>query len=173
MLADHQLLRNRFRRQHSGVESKKGQWEVHYDPYDVSRIWVRNHHDDGWLAATWTHLRTSPVPFGDSVWQHARTTLAQRGQDQATEAEIARVADDLLDRAAHGPVSSARDRKDRRVAGRARATAAPSWPQPDIAEPTDDGDRPRDPEDAEETPTAQVIPLPVFDARKEAEQWRL
>ena len=47
--------------------SQKGQWEMHYDPYDVSRIWVRNHHDDGWLAATWTHLRTGPVPFGDSV----------------------------------------------------------------------------------------------------------
>ncbi|WP_407688542.1 Mu transposase C-terminal domain-containing protein [Mycobacterium sp. HUMS_1102779] len=165
---------NRYRRQHSGVESRKGQWEVHYDPYDVSRIWVRNHHDDGWLAATWTHLRTSPVPFGDALWQHARTALTQRGQDRATEAEIARVADDLLDRAAQGPPSSPRDRKDRRVAGRARATAEPSWPRPDITEPATDDDRwPGPDEDAEDTSTAQVIPLPVFDARKEAEQWRL
>lgn len=165
---------NRYRRQHSGVESKKGQWEVHYDPYDVSRIWVRNHHDDGWLAATWTHLRTSPVPFGEAVWQHARCALAQRGQDRATEAEIARVADDLLDRATQGPASSRQDRKSRRVAGRARATAAPSWPQPDPAASTVEDDRSPDPvEDTEDTPTAQVIPLPVFDARKEAEQWRL
>jgi Mu transposase, C-terminal len=26
----------------SGVASKAGRWEVHYDPYDVSRVWVRN-----------------------------------------------------------------------------------------------------------------------------------
>jgi hypothetical protein len=34
---------NPYRRQHSGVDAHNGQWEVHYDPYDVSRIWVRNH----------------------------------------------------------------------------------------------------------------------------------
>lgn len=32
---------NPYRRQHSGVTAKRGQWEVHYDPYDISRIWVR------------------------------------------------------------------------------------------------------------------------------------
>jgi hypothetical protein len=165
---------NPYRRQHSGVESKKGQWEVHHDPYDVSRIWVRNHHDEGWLAVTWTHLRTRPAPFGESVWQHARTVLAQRGCDQATESEIARAADELLDRAAQGPASSAQESKDRRVAGRTRATAAPAWPRPDAAEPFAEADPPPGgDEDAEDTEIAQVIPLPVFDARKEAESWRL
>ena len=165
---------NPYRRQHSGVESKKGRWEVRYDPYDVSRIWVRNHHDEGWLAVTWTHLRTRPAPFGESVWQHARTVLAQRGQDQATESEIARAADELLDRAAQGPASSAQESKDRRVAGRTRATAAPAWPRPDAAEPFAEADPPPGgDEDAEDTEIAQVIPLPVFDARKEAESWRL
>lgn len=165
---------NPYRRQHSGVESKKGQWEVHYDPYDVSRIWVRNHHDEGWLAATWTHLRTHPVPFGDSVWQHARTVLAQRGQDQATEAEIARAADELLDRAAQGPAASRVEFKDRRMAGRTRATTTPVWPRPDTAEPCVEAVPPPGGDaDAEDTEIAHVIPLPVFDARKEAESWRL
>lgn len=165
---------NPYRRQHSGVESKKGQWEVHYDPYDVSRIWVRNHHDEGWLAATWTHLRSHPVPFGELVWQHARSVLAQRGCDQATEAEIARVADDLLDRAAQGPAPTRQESKDRRVAGRTRATATPAWPRPpDTAEPCDEEPPPGGDEDADDIEIAQVIPLPVFDARKEAESWRL
>lgn len=165
---------NPYRRQHSGVESKKGQWEVHYDPYDVSRIWVRNHHDEGWLAVTWTHLRSHPVPFGELVWQHARSVLAQRGCDQATEAEIARAADDLLDRAAQGPAPTRQESKDRRVAGRTRATATPAWPRPpDTAEPCDEEPPPGGDEDADDIEIAQVIPLPVFDARKEAESWRL
>ncbi|WP_255293173.1 Mu transposase C-terminal domain-containing protein [Streptomyces niveus] len=33
---------NPLRRRHSGVAERKGLWEVHYDPYDISRIWVRD-----------------------------------------------------------------------------------------------------------------------------------
>jgi Mu transposase, C-terminal len=42
---------NPYRRQHSGVNARKGLWEVHYDPYDITRVWVRNHHDSGWIQA--------------------------------------------------------------------------------------------------------------------------
>lgn len=170
---------NPYRRQHSGVEAKKGQWEVHYDPYDVSRIWVRNHHEDGWLTATWTHLRSHPVPFGEALWQHARTTVARRGEDPITEAEIARAADELLDRAAAGPPGgNASDIKDRRVTGRNRSAAMSSLQPFDDQEriassgslPSDGHD---DEDDVDDHGTAQVIPLPVFDARKEAESWRL
>ncbi|WP_238013780.1 Mu transposase C-terminal domain-containing protein [Dactylosporangium sp. AC04546] len=38
---------NPWRRQSSGVVAKKNLWEVHHDPYDVSQIWVRNHHQGG------------------------------------------------------------------------------------------------------------------------------
>ena len=48
---------NPCRRQHSGVNARKGLWEVHYDPYDVTRVWVRNHHDGGWIQVPWTHLQ--------------------------------------------------------------------------------------------------------------------
>ena len=50
---------NPYRRQHSGVTARKGLWEVHHDPYDVSRIWVRNHQDGGWIPAPWTYLKTA------------------------------------------------------------------------------------------------------------------
>jgi len=165
---------NPYRRQHSGVERKKGLWEVHYDPYDVTRIWVRNHHDGGWITVPWKHLRSTPAPFGELAWQHARAVLARRGQDTATEAEIAAAASALLDKAGHGPGPVPdQTARDRRVAGRTRATSTPSGPRP----PAGAGDAPEpqllpaNQDDADDRPGAEVIPLPMLDARKEAEQW--
>jgi len=192
---------NPYRRQPSGIEARNGRWEVRYDPYDISRVWIRNHHHGGWLTATWTHLRTAPVPFGEQAWNHARQLLAARGRDTATEAEIAAAAADLLDRAAKGPetgpggpgsvrqhkaAGGTRSPRSRRVAERAAATAAPRWPHPEPvpggtsededaagqvgAGVRDAADRAGQAAEAETAP-AQVIPLPLFDARKEAEKW--
>jgi putative transposase len=194
---------NPYRRQHSGIEAKHGRWEVRYDPYDISRVWVRNHHHGGWLTAACTHLPTAPVPFGQQAWNHARQLLAARGSDPATEAEIAAAAAGLLDRAEKGPepgpggqapatqhqaADSTRSPRSRRVAGRTAATAAPQWPHPapgpadgeegsagqaDAAGPGPGADDRTEQPAGQETETrpAQVIPLPLFDARKEAEKW--
>lgn len=167
---------NPYRRQHSGVDSRNGQWEVHYDPYDVSRIWIRNHHDDGWITATWTHLKTTPVPFGETLWRHARVVADRNGRQKAQEAEIAAIADNLLDRAAAGPQE--RTKAERRLTGRTIAASTDrDWPtasQPDrespgTADPVENGQMSSD--SGEDV--ADVIPLPVFDARKEAQSWRL
>ena len=181
---------NPYRRQHSGIDARNGRWEVRYDPYDISRIWIRNHHHGGWLAATWKHLRTAPVPFGEQAWNHARQLLAARGSDPATEAEIAAAAADLLDRACQGPgagepaapqqdqaAGRTRSPRSRRVAGRTAATATPAWPRPagEDEDPAAGGRAEQAPgqpaETGSETPPAQVIPLPLFNARKEAEKW--
>lgn len=168
---------NPFRRQHSGVDHHKGQWEVHYDPYDVSRVWVRNHHDSGWLTVGWTHLHTAAKPFGELAWQHARAVLAARGQDKPTEDQIARAATDLLDRAAQGPraespTTSGPSARDRRVTGRTHSTSEPTWPRPDTPPPEPDENTPPAQADDDSPASATIIPLPVFDARKEAERWR-
>jgi len=160
---------NPYRRQHSGTERKKGLWEVHYDPYDITRLWVRNHHDGGWITVPWKHLSSAPAPFGELAWKHAREILARRGQDQATEAEIAQAASDLLDRAGRGPEAgdSSLTSRDKRVAGRTRATSTP-----DGFRPADGGPDPGAAPDDDPEETGAVIPLPIFDARKEAEKWR-
>jgi hypothetical protein len=156
---------------------------------------VRNHHDQGFMEAAWTHLRTAPAPFGELTWTRARQILASRGSDPVTEADIAAAAADLLDRAGNGPsgqtpvqqqaAGRTRSPRSRRVAGRTAATAAPQWPRPapvmtDTGEDEDPAGQPgvRDPakqpgrQRAEAgTAPAQVIPLPLFDARKEAEKW--
>ena len=135
---------NPYRRQHSGIEAQNGRWEVRYDPYDISRVWVRNHHHGGWLSATWKHLRTAPVPFGEQAWTHAREILASRGSDPVTEAEIAAAAADLLDRAGQGPGPGRRHHRSSRqpaaLAHRARGGSAdapqPPLPRPGPARPT-------------------------------------
>ncbi|WP_031032491.1 Mu transposase C-terminal domain-containing protein, partial [Streptomyces sp. NRRL WC-3725] len=38
-----------YRRQSSGVAVQRGKWEVHYDPHDLSHIFVRNHRGEGWI----------------------------------------------------------------------------------------------------------------------------
>jgi hypothetical protein len=162
-----------FRRQPSGTGTDGKGWEVHYDPYDISRIWVRNHREGGWITAIWRHLRTAPIPMGELAWDHARRVLAERGADPVTEEEIAQAAVALLDRAADGPQDTAgkpsgRRRKDRKVAARTRSTSAPSWPRPAPADPVEESS----PETKEsEDALADVVPLGIFDARKEAETW--
>jgi putative transposase len=159
-----------LRGQRSGVTAKKNLWEVRYDPYDITRVWVRNHWDGGFIQATWKHLRTTAVPFGELAWQHARRVLAERGQDTATEAEIAQAAADLLTTAEQRPPDRPKPTsKDRKVAGRTRATAATTWPRPELpsSEPAPDAEDVQEPDED----LAPVIPLPVFDAREEAKRW--
>jgi transposase InsO family protein len=159
-----------YRRQHSGVGARKGSWEVRFDPHDITRVWVRDHlGDGGWILAPWTHLRTAPAPFGEQAWEHARKMLARRGQDPATEGEIARAAAALLDRAGQGPPKGPEERRDRKAAARARAESAagPSVPEeaPQPAGP------PAWDDDEDDGPLADVIPLGIFDAREEAKKW--
>ena len=89
------------RRQHSGIAARRGLWEVHHDPYDLSQVFVRT--PDGWVTAPWTHLPMISAPFADFTWRHARKLAAQAGRDDTTQTEVARVLDELLTRAQAGP----------------------------------------------------------------------
>jgi putative transposase len=152
----------RWRRQHSGITAKRGLWEVHSDPYDLSQVFVRT--PDGWVTAPWTHLPMISAPFADFTWRHARRLAAQAGRDDTNETEVARVLDDLLTRAQAGPPV---DKATARVAARTRVAAATHRPPaPDeVAESDGDGDV------LDEVSTATVVPMGIFDARAEAERW--
>jgi len=173
---------NPFRRQPSGVRARKDLWEVRHDPYDISRVWVRNHWEGGWITVFWRHLDSAPAPFGEMAWDHARKALDDEGR-QATEQEIAAAAAALLEATARGPAPGAAaqkvPRKARRAAARTRAAGQPSWPRPGPAVPPEhDGPAGRgtgtgtdDDPAGGEAPLADVVPLAVFDAREEARRW--
>jgi Mu transposase, C-terminal len=153
----------RWRRQHSGVTAKRGLWEVHYDPYDLSQVFVRT--QEGWVTVPWTHLPMVAAPFADFTWRHARKLAAQAGRDDTNQTEVARVLDELLTRAQAGPPP---DKATARVAARTRAAAAAHRPPP-LAEPAAvnrDSD-----DDAGGGQLAAVIPFGVFDADAEASRW--
>jgi hypothetical protein len=151
-----------FRLQHSGVTARRGLWEVHYDPYDVTAVFVRT--PDGWITAGWTHLPMVSAPFAEFTWRHARTLAAERGVDDRNETEVARVLDDLLTRAQAGPV----DKRSDRVAARTRvAAAAHRPPTPETDPEAERGDR----DDGAGTEMATVIPFGIFDADAEAAKW--
>lgn len=151
----------RYRRQPSGLAGKRGLWEVHYDPYDLSRVFVRNHHDGGWITAPWTHLPMVAAPFADFTWRHARRLVAESGRE-VTETEIARALDALLTRAEHGP-----DTTGRKIAARTRAAVRHRTSMPEPATATEQAAPQRQPK----SETAEVIPFGVFDADAEAERW--
>jgi hypothetical protein len=121
-----------YAHQPSGVAGKGTRWEVHADPYDVSRIWVRNHHDRGsgpaWFTVPWTHRSMVTQPFADFTWRHARKIAAERGLDHTNETAVATVLGALLRRAGNGPETS-------RVLARQKAVAALPAPLPDEARP--------------------------------------
>jgi hypothetical protein len=160
---------NPLRMQHSGITSRKGLWEVHYDPYDISRVWVRDHWNGGWITVFWTQLHRVAAPFGELAWDHARKLLPG-----ATEAELADVIDDLLTHAGQGPGDSSGpgpglSKRDRRVAARTRAVqpAAQPGPAPEPQEIPAGGEP-----DDQAASDAAVVPIPTFDPFREAEKWR-
>jgi Mu transposase, C-terminal len=102
-----------YRRQPSGIDAKGGLWEVHYDPYDLSHVWVRDTRAEGWITVPWTRQGSVSAPFADFTWRHARAILAARGTDDTSEAAIAAAVENLLERAGKGP--------GRRVSARTRA----------------------------------------------------
>jgi putative transposase len=151
-----------YRLQHSGITARRGLWEVHHDPYDVTRVFVRT--PDGWVTVQWTHLPMVSAPFAEFTWRQARRLAAEKGVDNTNETEVARVLDDLLTRAQAGPA----DKRTSRVAARTRAAAAAHRPPPREEPTAPPGDIGAGDDDR---PLATVIPFGVFDADAESDNW--
>lgn len=166
---------NPLRGQPSGMKAHKDLWEIHRDPYDVSRIWVRNHLDGGWITVFWKHLSSVPTPFGEAAWDHARQHLTDQGTTP-TEPEIAQAVEELLRRAHHGPAATGEPKRkaspaDRKVAARTTATAPAAWPRPEPDPAPTPSSETEDSHDEDEAGLAPVVPLKVFNARTEADKW--
>jgi len=165
----------------SGVTEHHGRWEIHYDPYDVSRVWLRDHHRGGWITLLWKQLHRVAAPFGELAWDHTR-----RGLPDATEEELADTVSALLTRANQGPEQPTGGddveeltKRDRRVAARTKAAPAitnglgvPPAPTPPELQAPAESEAIEDPPEsgAEDGRIAQVIPMPIFDPFAEADK---
>ncbi|MFJ9049725.1 Mu transposase C-terminal domain-containing protein [Streptomyces bacillaris] len=152
-----------YRRRSSGVTAQRGAWEIHYDPYDLTRIWVRDHHKGGWITAEWTQLPLIRQPFADFTWRYARKAAASRGVDATNESSVAVVLAGILRRAEEGPGP------ERRATAKARAATAmprrlpiplqaPPPPPPVIDDPDDEEEVA-----AETAGGGEVVPFGLFD----------
>lgn len=91
---------NPYRRLESGLPGKNKRWEVHYDPYDVTIIWLRDHRENQWITVPWVYRSLISQPFGLALWEHARRLITERRGPRPAEADVARTVAELLDRAA-------------------------------------------------------------------------
>ena len=151
-----------YRRQPSPTSARKGLWEVHHDPCDLSRVWARRP-EGGFVTATWSYLASVGAPFADFTWRQARRIAAARGEDSSDQATLARILDELLHRAQAGPGPA--DRATVLSLARERSAASlPLRPAPAPADQEANG------EDAEVIPLVRaggdeggVVPFGVFD----------
>ncbi|MFJ2607957.1 transposase [Streptomyces sp. NPDC087425] len=109
---------NGHRGQGSGVASQKGLWEVHHNPYDPTRIWVRL--PEGFREVPWIHATSVSLPFTHHVWEHIRKVIERTGSREEHEGELALALDQFLKRAARKEKLSA---AERRAVAKSRASA--------------------------------------------------
>ncbi|MFE5869549.1 hypothetical protein ACFQ6V_12980 [Streptomyces roseifaciens] len=109
---DHEVL-DPHRGRRSDAEAKDGKWEVHHNPHDARQIWARL--GDGKLhEIPWIHRDHVHQPFNDQTWRHIQGEVAQRGEREQHEADLADALDQLLRRtrgAAAGTPPKRRGRK--------------------------------------------------------------
>ena len=130
---------NPYRRKASGLPGgNRTKWEVHYDPYDITLVWLRDHGIDEWITVPWVYRSLAGQPFGLALWDHVRRMTTERTGPRPSEAEIARNVADLLARA-HGQDVSRED--SRAIAIEANRPAHPKLPaveEPDLLAPRGD-----------------------------------
>ncbi|MCC9711648.1 transposase [Streptomyces sp. MNU76] len=118
---------NGHRGQDSGVRSEKGRWEVHYNPYDPARIWVRL--PEGFREVAWIHTTSVALPFTHHVWEHICEVVERTGSREEHEAELALALDAFLRKAAGKEKLSP---AERRVMAKSRASQTVQVPAGEI-----------------------------------------
>ena len=72
---------NPYRRLDSGMPGgSRKKWEVHYDPYDITTVWMRDHRSNEWITVPWAYRSLAGQPFGLALWEHARRMTTERSR---------------------------------------------------------------------------------------------
>ncbi|MEW1893799.1 transposase [Streptomyces sp. NPDC085659] len=158
-----------------------GKWEVHHNPYEPWRCWVRL--PQGWEQVAWIHQGLVSQPFTDTTWRHIRSVVTRRTDRAGHEEHLARRLDELLRRAHTGHAdaksssraSTAADGAGvpgRRVGAKRTRRRKADTDMPD----SPGGQLPPVDEDTGTTSNTAGAPSSagawnIFDAHQEAQQW--
>ncbi len=118
--------------QDSGLKGiANGRWEVHFDPWAMNSVFVRDHHQGRWVEAVWQPGQSALAPFSMEVLQ-AAIKAAQSRDPHATPldylAEINRI------QTTSGPVT----RAEKKASRSQRPAMVPVEPELDVDELADD-----------------------------------
>ena len=155
-----------YRRRPSPMAAKRGLWEVHYDPYDLSRVCAAAPRagSSPQRGPTW---RAWEPPSQTSPGARPGRVAAARGEDPSDQAALARVLDELLHRAHAGPGPA--DRANARALARERSAASlPLHQAPEPAGQQDADIIPLVPSGGDD---GGVVPFGVFDPDAQGDYW--
>ncbi|MFD4318980.1 transposase [Streptomyces sp. NPDC058548] len=107
------------------ARSRKVLWEVHYNPYDPARIWVRL--PGGFREVPWIYATAVSRPFTHHVWEHICRVTERTGSREEHEEKLVLELDTFLKRAAGKAKLS---KTERRVIAKSRASGAERVPVP-------------------------------------------
>lgn len=133
---------NPYRQADSGVKAQNGRWELHHDPYDVTAVWIRNHHHGGWITAAWIHRDLVAQPFSAAIYEHVRAATAATGEPVRDDYIARRVAEMLDPDKSLGAHSAADQRmvaRERNNPARASHLSVVTNAQDPAGEPGNDG----------------------------------
>lgn len=120
--------------QDSGLKGiANGRWEVHFDPWAMNSVFVRDHHKGRWIEAVWQPGQSALAPFSMEVL-HSAIKAAQSRDTHATPldylAEINRI------QTTSGPVT----RAEKKASRSQRPAMVPVEPALDVDELADEPD---------------------------------
>ena len=144
---------------------------MHYDPYDVTRVWVRNHRGEGYIDGALAPAADDATTFRIDVWEHARKDRGRARRATHTEEAITAAVDDLLDRASPAAPSHLNVEKPPKIVALSPEPKPPPSCHPLFPTIRSGGAPIRWHRKRPVDDIADVVPLPVFDAEKEADTW--
>jgi len=95
----------------SPVARRDNEWPIHYDPHDMSQVYVQYPEDGSWWAIPYAYQSIVGVPFADFMYRAAVDAVRTAGGDPTHEKEVALALKDLLDRCDVGGADGRRARR--------------------------------------------------------------
>ncbi|MEX6430462.1 Mu transposase C-terminal domain-containing protein [Ferrimicrobium acidiphilum] len=72
-----------YREMHSGNKLQKDKWEIRYDPYDLTSIWIRVPDKESFIEVKWVYAEYLATGFSIELLQAAKAMLTHREPTQS------------------------------------------------------------------------------------------